>query len=130
MKLTVKEKEVLEIVRNITHENIEKINSILLGLMTYGLLNYTDKESIVIPYFGTFFIKYKGDQITPDGKEAVLESYFEPSPYLRENIGAYEDLKKNSFVDIETVPIFKHLFDLNERTLKMTLNDTGIKDEE
>lgn len=123
MKLSNKEKEALETLRNITHEPIEKINNILLGLMTYSLLNYTDKEAVTIPYFGTFLIKYKGDKITDNGREAMLESFFDPSDYLKENIGAYEDYKKSSSKDITTIPIMKYLSSLNEQSLHMTLND-------
>jgi len=128
MKLTAKEKETLEIIRNITHEPIDRINNVLLGLMTHALLSYTEKESIVIPYFGSFFIRYLGDEVSPDGKEAILENFFEPSLYLKENIGSYEDFKKNSNGDIDTIPIFKHLASMNEQTLRVMLNDEFVKE--
>ena len=122
MKLSQKEKETLEIIRNLTHENIERINNTLLGLMIHSLLNYTNGESVTIPYFGSFLIRYKGDVLTDDGKEAVLETFFDPSPYFRENIGCYEDFKKAKNKDLSTIPII-HLFEtLNEQSLNMTLN--------
>lgn len=124
MKITPKEKEVMELLRNITHENIERINNILLGLMIYSLLNYADNEPITIPYFGTFLIRNKGDALTPEGKESLLETFFTPSDYLKENIGSYEDFKKSKSSDISLIPIMHYFENINERVLTTTLNDT------
>lgn len=125
MKLTQKEKEIMELVRNISHQNIERINSILMALMTHALLSYTEGEPIVIPYFGTFLIRYKGDKNTPSGKEAVLECFFDPSPILKENIGSYEDLKSGN-TNISSIPIVKYLESINEQVLHETLNNISM----
>lgn len=130
MKITQKEKEVLEIIRNLTHENTKRINNFFLGLMTYALLNYTDNEPITVPYFGTFMIKYKGDKITEEGKEAILEGYFVPSEYMKENIGAYEDYKRSSSKNISSIPIMKFFESMNERALHLALNDSIERDED
>lgn len=126
MKLTPKEKEIMELIRNISHQNIERINSVLMALMTHALLSYTEGEPIVIPYFGTFLIRYKGDKNTSSGKEAILECYFDPSPTLKENIGSYEDLKSGSTIDISNIPIVKYLESINEQVLHETLNNISM----
>jgi len=127
-RLTQKERETLECIRNITHESIEKINNILLGLMTQALLNYVDGEPMHIPYFGTFLVRCKGDEITDKGKEAVLETFFSPSPSFKENIGSYEDFKSSPSKDINQIPIIKYLNSMNEQSLRMTLNDMVVEE--
>ncbi len=126
MKLTQKETEVVEILRNLSHENVDRIMNFLTALNTQALLNYADNEPITIPLFGTFYIRYKGDKITDSGREADLETFFDPSPYLKENIGSYEDFKKSKNKDVTTIPIMRHFENLNKQALKMTMNDVNI----
>jgi hypothetical protein len=123
MKLTQKEQESIENIRNISHENVERIHSIFNALMTYSLMNYTENEPIVIPYFGSFLVKYRGDDITNDGREAKIEVYFDPSPSFKENIGAYEDFKSSKNKDITKIPIIRQLAVEQTRALKLTMND-------
>lgn len=126
MTLTPQEKTMIELLRNISHENVERINNVLYALMVQGLMEYSEGKPMVIPYFGTFLIRFKGDKITSDGKkEAVLESFFDPAPYFKENIGAYEDFKKGISKDMSNIPCIKQLEISNAQCLKMALNESG-----
>jgi hypothetical protein len=127
MKMNDKEREVLDILRNITGENIERIDNILLGLMTYALLNYSEGESIIIPYFGKFKLIYEGDLVTNQGREAKINSFFITSEALKENIGVYEDFKKGK-AKLNAVPIVQIMDRQNEFSLKSILD--GMKDNE
>ncbi|HPC09955.1 MAG TPA: hypothetical protein PLN85_02635 [archaeon] len=124
MKLSSKEVEVINILRNLSHENIERIYNIFNALTMYSLMNYTENEPIVIPGFGSFLIKYKGDEVTNKGKEAKLEIIFIPSDFLKENIGFYEDFKNGKLNNITDIPIIKQLENEQIQALRSILNDT------
>jgi len=124
MKLTSKETEVDEILRNISHENVERVHNVLNALMTCAIMNYTEGEPMVIPLFGSFLVKYRGDNLTKDGREAEIEVFFDPSPAFKQNIGAYEDFKTSKIKDIRSIPIMKELEIFQTQSLKMTMNDT------
>ncbi len=123
MKLTQKEIEVINSIRNLSHENVERIHNIFNALMTQALMNYTENEPMVIPGFGTFLVKYKGDEISSQGREAKIEVFFDPSPTFKENIGAYEDFKSSKNKDISMIPIIKELEIEQSQSLRMTMND-------
>ncbi len=124
MKLTPKELETVELLRNISHENQERIHNILKALMTIAIMNYTEGEPVVIPLFGSFLVRYKGDTLTNEGREAEVEVFFDPSPAFKQNIGAYEDFKSNKIKDLSLIPIIRELEIEQTQSLKMTLNDT------
>jgi len=124
MKLTQKEIEVVNSIRNISHENIERIHNVFNGLMTQALMNYAENEPILIPGFGTFLVRYKGDSITAQGREANIEVFFDASPSFKENIGAYEDFKKSKNKDMSKIPIIRQLEIEQAQSLRMTMNDT------
>ena len=123
MKLTQKETEVINSIRNLSHENVERIHNIFNALMTQAVMNYTENEPMTIPGFGTFLVKYKGDKITNQGCEAIIEIFFDASPSFKENIGAYEDFKKSKNKDISLIPIIKQLEIEQAQSLRMTMND-------
>lgn len=123
MKLTQKEIETINNIRNISHENIERIHNIFNALMTQALMNYTENEPMIIPGFGTFLVRYKGDDVSNQGKEAIIEVFFDPSPAFKENIGAYEDFKSSKIKNINEIPIIKELEIKQTQALKMVLSD-------
>jgi len=123
MKLTPKEIEVVNAIRNLSHENVERIYNVFNGLMTQALMNYTENEPMIIPGFGSFLVRYVGDEVSSKGREAKLEVFFDPSPAFKENIGAYEDFKNNKNTNISSIPIIKELEIEQAQALRMTMND-------
>lgn len=124
-ELETREIEVVELLRNISGENEERINNVLLALMIYTLMQYASNQSIIVPYLGSLKLRYNGDTITPEGKEADLDIFFNPSSFLKQNIGEYEDTKKKD-LPIVDVSIIKYLIKKNERSLRTILNEEEI----
>ena len=123
MKLSLEESDARERLRNYSGENVERVDLILRALLYQALLNYADKEKIVIPYLGNIYIKYNGDKISNKGREADLDIFFSPSDFLKENIGIYEDSLKGD-ADLMDIPIMK-LFQKDTRLeVKDQLTDT------
>ena len=124
MKLTSIEKNVMENLRNISGENIERIDNILKGLMMYALMQYSDNEPIIIPHFGVLKISYKGDSIIEGKRTSDLEVNFFPSNEVVTNIGYLEDLKKSgNSEDILEIPIIKEISKNFESSLKSVLEN-------
>jgi hypothetical protein len=123
LDISYQEKEVIELLRNLSGENEERIHNILLSLMKYSLMQYGSGESITIPLFGTFKIKYLGEEIDKNTgeKNPNLECFFDPSLVLRKNIGQYEDFKKGD-IQIIDIDIFKYHKINIERKLKQEID--------
>lgn len=117
MKLSQNEKEVLEILRNISGESVDRINNILLSLMIYTLLNYSSKEDTNIPYFGNFLVN-------KDNNDSV-KGFFIPSEFLSKNIIMYEQMKKGN-CKVTDIPIFKYFKSENIKTLRSVINEEDI----
>lgn len=93
MKLNANEKMTIEMIRNLSKQNTSDINDYFKGLVLCALMNYSENEPMVIPYFGTMNIKYLGDETKAEGRVAKLDVEFVPSSYLTRNIGQLEDMK-------------------------------------
>lgn len=126
MKLSKTEQDVIEYLRNISDQNSERIHSILQALMKFALMEYAEGHTLTIPYFGTLMIRNLGDVKTEKGVEADLQIFFNPSDFLKQNIGFYEDYKKG-LCGIMDIPVFK-LLDKEDRVL-LKNNLTGAKKE-
>lgn len=126
MKLSQQEKSVNEILRNISGEPIETINNVLRALLYHTLMNYSEGEDILVPYFGRFALKYKGDIITKQGRIADLETSYIPSDEMKLNIGVLEDVKENGG-DITEVPCIKEIMRDIHLQLKCTVNENNLE---
>jgi predicted PolB exonuclease-like 3'-5' exonuclease len=126
MKLGQKEKEVLEIIRNLSGENIERISNIFLAFMIYATMCYTESEEVILPYFGKWITKYEGDVETPDGKEAQVNIFALPGDYYKQIIGEYVDFKNKKLSSLDEISIIKYFKKENERSLRNILNDEVI----
>ncbi len=115
MKLSKKEQDVIEYLRNISDQNSERIHSILQALMKLALMEYAENHVLTIPYFGSLMIRNQGDVKTEKGMEADLQIFFSPSDFLKQNIGFYEDYKKG-LCGIMDIPVIK-LLDKEDRIL-------------
>ena len=125
MKLSLEEKETIEILRNLSKLNTSDVNDFMKSLMLVTLLNYSEGESTKIPYFGELKIKYLGDETKIEGRVAKLDVQFIPSSQLIRNIGQLEDCKnKNINTKITDVDCIKEI--MSEITKK--LNEITNKD--
>ena len=126
MKLNQQEKSVNELLRNISGESIETINNVLKALLYLTIMNYSEGENILVPYFGRFSIKYKGDEITKFGRIAKLETAYFPSDEVKLNIGILEDIKDKGG-DITTVPCIKDIMREINMALKVAVNENNLE---
>lgn len=129
MKLTSQEKNAMETLRNISGYSIETISNVLKALMYYTLMNYSEGENTLVPYFGRFAITYKGDEYTPSGRIAKLDSVFFPSSHLKLNVGVFEDIKEQNG-DITEIPCIKDIIRDINLSLKISLNEDNLKQKE
>ena len=110
MKLNSDEKTTVELIRNLSRQNTSDINDYFKGLLLCTLMNYSENEPTVIPYFGTLNIKYLGDEVKQEGRVAKLDVQFTPSASLVRNIGQLEDVKNsNSDMTITQVDCIKEI---------------------
>lgn len=123
MKLSQKEQEVLDIIRNISGESNERVQNIFLAIMIYSFLNYSGGEEILFPYFGKFMFYAKDDYDNP--KDLDVKGFFIPSDFIKQNIVMYRELEKGK-ITVDQIPIFKYFKADNERTLRAILNDEEI----
>lgn len=124
-KLSQQEKSVSEVLRNISGESIETVNNVLKALLYYSLMNYSEGENTLIPYFGRFAITYKGDVITRHGRIAELETAYFPSDEMKLNIGVLEDIKSNGG-DITEVPCINEIIKDINLQLKCAVNEDNL----
>ena len=110
MRLTQDEKLIIEELRNLSKLNTSDVNDFLKSLMLITLLNFSENEDTVIPYFGTLKINYKGDINTTQGRVADLGVEFIPSNQLVKNIGQLVDVKNpNCDMKITDVDCIKEI---------------------
>lgn len=107
MKLNAEERNTVELIRNLSRQNTSDINDFFKGLMLVTLMNYSEGESTIIPYFGKLKINYRGDEIKSEGRVAKLDVDFTPSPMLVRNLGQLEDVKDENcdtkITDVECI---------------------------
>ena len=107
MKLNAEERNTVELIRNLSRQNTSDINDFFKGLMLVTLMNYSEGESTIIPYFGKLKINYQGDEIKSEGRVAKLDVDFTPSPMLVRNLGQLEDVKDENcdtkITDVECI---------------------------
>lgn len=129
MKLNSYEKNVEEILRNISGYSVEEIDNVLKAIMTYALLQYSEGENFTIPYFGTFHIDYLNDVVTKNGREANLNVEVFASKQLKSNIGHLEDVRKSgNDEDILKIPVVEDLLRNSENALRCILNESEMED--
>ena len=116
MRISQREKEIVEELRNLSGGNIKSVENVLRSLMAYSVLQYANNELITIPRFGSFKISYKGDSITPKGRDAELETLYIPSQEVKTNIGVYGDIMTKGG-DISELPIIQEMISSSKKQL-------------
>ena len=126
LKLDVEDKLIIEEVRNLSKVNTNQVNDFFKALLLLCLLNFSEDETLKIPYLGELKINYKGDITTNEGRIADLETQFVPSESLVRNIGQLIDVKDpNNDMKITDVECIKDI--MNDISKK--LNDIMKKED-
>lgn len=98
----------IALLSGVDENDVIKVFESFLILFT---LDYKSKKSIHVPYVGNFLIKYKGDSITEDGREALVDAFYSPSDKLRRIIGQLADIEESKNPrELDTYKILKRMF--------------------
>lgn len=108
MNTNEKDQEVLEELRIISGLNMEQVTEVLQAFSILVAMNYGEKEKIHIPFFGNFYLKYDGDEVTEEGREAKVTGFFSPHEFLKKVIGQIED-SKNGEDSFSNNPLIEEL---------------------
>lgn len=105
MKTTSLDKQLEEIIRNISGVSIDDIDKVFKALMMFVIMQYSEGEIIKIPYFGALKINFENDVLTKEGRIANLSTSYFPSNEIKLNIGMLEDVKngKSSILDVPCI---------------------------
>lgn len=126
LKLDIEDKMIIEEVRNLSKVNTNQVNDFFKALLLLCLLNFSEDESLKIPYLGELKIDYKGDKNTKEGRVADLDTQFIPSDSLIRNVGQLVDVKDpNNETKITDVECIKDI--MNDISKK--LNDIMKKED-
>lgn len=108
-------KEAIEKVHLISEQSLEDTKIFFEALLTYIVLNFAEGQPTVLPGIGELHIQHLHDDITSEGKKAVLQLDFFADDYLTKNIGQIVD-KEESEIEKRYKARIKNL--LNEILLK------------
>lgn len=82
---------------------------------------FTAKKSFHIPYIGNIFVKYLGDKITDEGKEAEVNAFYAPHDEVKRIIGQLVDI--NETEDYTNYDVFTLLKRNIKNDFKLKLNE-------
>lgn len=104
---TIKE---LRTLTGLKEGEISSVFKALSYMMAIG--NYYNDETITIPYFGTFKLKFDGDDIDKEGNRvAKVTGFFSLADEIKRNVGIVEDFKKtqdaNLLTELDSYKIIK-----------------------
>lgn len=113
------DQEIIEELRNLSGHSIESITEIFKFFSVYSCLCYINDEKIKIPFFGDFLLKYDGDEITAEGKEAQVTGFFSPHDELKRMVGQTEDAKnRNDKESYSTINVVDYLMNRLEDVIR------------
>lgn len=104
----------LNLLTGIPTEAIERLFS---AFQIQFALNYKKNKSIRIPFVGSFLVRYRGDSITDEGKEAQLDSFFSPHPQLVRLVGQMHDVETTgNYKELDILSICKKILKQDFKT--------------
>lgn len=104
---TKEDVDIIEELRTYTGLPLSDIVKVFEGFSFYALSSYSEKEKIKIPYFGSFYLKFEGDEISPKGREAKVTGFFSPHDFLKRIVGQLEDAKESG--EYHNIDVIKRL---------------------
>lgn len=91
IKFNKEDKRVIQELHLLTGKSFEDCREFLEGLATMCLYHYLEDSHVHFPLIGNLSVVYSGDQITNKGREAKINTSFEPDPFLKRIIGQTVD---------------------------------------
>lgn len=121
MNFTEDDKQVITELALLSGLDENKVIQLFEAYLIYFSINYPEKKSNRIPLLGNFFIRYKEDKETENGKEAILDSFFSPSDQIRRLVGQLHDIEHSgNYTELDTFKILKQKLN---RDFKLSIDD-------
>jgi len=84
-----------------------KIQEMFESFLILFTLDYSSKKSIRIPLVGNFLIRYTGEDVSVEGREATVDAFYSPSSEVKRIIGQLVDIEET--FDYSNLDTFKML---------------------
>lgn len=96
---------------------VDVIEKLFVAFQIQFAFQYKNNKSIKIPFVGSFLVRYRGDSITDEGKEAQLDSFFAPHPQIAHLVGQLQDIEKTgNFKELDVLTQLKKLLKQDFKT--------------
>jgi len=86
---------------------VQKIFDAFFIKFTFG---YGNNKPIHVPYVGNFFVRFKKDETTLEGKEALVDAFYSPHDEVKRIAGQLKDISStNEFTTFDGYIMLKKL---------------------
>jgi hypothetical protein len=119
IKLSQEDTKIVEDLRVIADLSFEQMNRFFLAFISLILGNYSENKPTHMPLLGDITVKYIKDEISSQGKSAILNISVSPDVFLRRVIGQFEDSKRNG--DYSNSDLVKLLLSVTQNKLSQEL---------
>jgi hypothetical protein len=127
LNLTSEDKQVITELALLSGEDENIVIKIFESYLIYITLNYKNKKNNRIPMIGSFYARYENDETTPEGKEAVITSFFNPSNEIKRIVGQMHDIEESgNYNELDTFQILRKKLN---KDFKLVINDKGTIEE-
>lgn len=113
--MTVEDRNIIKEIRALTGLKDSQVADVFKSLShVCGLGSYYNNESIAIPYFGTFKLRFEGDEIDDISglRKAKVTGFFSLHEDVKKNVGLIEDYRETGndklITDIDAFKTIKH----------------------
>lgn len=118
--MTIEDDNTIKELRALTGLKESQISSVFMALSyMHGLGNYYNNEEITIPYFGTFRLRFEGNEGSE--RKANVTGFFTLHEDMKRNVGIIEDYRETNnerlLLDLDA---FKHIKNETRLALKLT----------
>ncbi|NTW90993.1 MAG: hypothetical protein HGA35_03550 [Erysipelotrichaceae bacterium] len=108
MQLSEEDKKAILQLSLISGINEQKIQEMFESFLILFTLDYSSRKSIRIPLVGNFLIKYRGEEITDEGREATVDAFYSPSDEVKRIIGQLVDIEETfDYTKLDTFKLLK-----------------------
>lgn len=117
-------KEDLDTIQNISlisGVDVLEIEKVFQAFITEFTFKYTNNKQIHVPYIGRFLIRYRGEEITDEGKESQVDAFFSPHDQIKRVVGQLKDIEKTK--DYTKLDTFVSLKKILKQDFKAHIND-------
>jgi nucleoid DNA-binding protein len=95
----------------------EDIRTVFESFLIQFTLKYCSNKRIHIPFIGNFLVRYRADELTEEGKEALLDAFFSPHEEIKRIVGQLHDIEKTKdYLNIDVVTELKKILKQDFKT--------------